>query len=250
MKILVPIKRVTDPNIKIRVKDDHSGVYLENIKGTINPFCEIAIEQAIRIKEADTGIEVITVSIGSKSCQEQLRFALALGVDRAIHIESDKDLDSLNIAKLLAKVVEEESPQMVILGKQSTDIESCQIGQMLAALTNFPQATFISKLSVEVDKVIATREIDGGQQLLALKLPAIITVDLGLNTPRYASLPNIMKARRKQLELRQDDSFGINLNPRTEILEVTSLNIQKECVIVNNVNELVDKLRNEAGVIL
>jgi len=199
MKVLVPIKRVIDYNVKARVKSDNSDVDLTNVKMAMNPFCEIAIEEAIRLKEAGIATEVVAVTIGTKASQEQLRTALALGADKAIHIETDEKLESLHVAKLLAKIVEQESPELVILGKQSIDSDNNQTGQMLAALTNRGQGTFASKVDIENAMVKVTREVDGGLQTVELKLPAIVTTDLRLNEPRYASLPNIMKAKRKLL---------------------------------------------------
>ncbi len=249
MKILVPIKRVIDYNVKVRVKADQSNVDLANVKMAINPFCEIAVEEAIRLKEAGVASEIIAVSIGDKSCQEQLRTALALGADRAIQIETDQTLDSLNIAKLLQKVVEEEQPQLVILGKQAIDTDNNQTGQMLAALTNMPQGTFASEVKVDGDHVNVTREVDGGLQTISLKLPAIVTTDLRLNEPRYASLPNIMKAKRKPLDVKSAADFGIDLTARTKLLKVTPPAERTAGVVVESIDELVEKLKNEAKVI-
>ncbi len=249
MKVLVPIKRVIDYNVKVRVKTDNSNVDLANTKMAINPFCEIAVEEAVRLKEAGTATEVIVVSIGDKSCQEQLRTALALGADRAIQIDTDESLDALNIAKLLQKVVEEEEPQLVILGKQSIDSDNNQTGQMLAALTGLPQGTFASAVKVEGDKVNVTREVDGGLQTLALNLPAIVTTDLRLNEPRYASLPNIMKAKRKPLAVKPVADFGLDLTARTKLLKVTPPAQRQAGIVVETVDELVEKLKNEAKVI-
>jgi len=249
MKVLVPIKRVIDYNVKVRVKSDNTDVDLANVKMAINPFCEIAVEEAVRLKEAGTATEIIAVSIGTKACQEQLRTALALGADRAIHIETELNLDALNIAKLLQKVVEEEQPQLVILGKQSIDSDNNQTGQMLAALTNMAQGTFASEVKFDGDKVNVTREVDGGLQTVALNLPAIVTTDLRLNEPRYASLPNIMKAKRKPLAVKTADDFGIDLSPRTTLLKVTPPAERQAGVTVESIDELVEKLRNEAKVI-
>jgi electron transfer flavoprotein beta subunit len=249
MKVLVPIKRVIDYNVKVRVKTDNSDVDLANTKMAINPFCEIAVEEAIRLKEAGTATEVIAVSIGNKSCQEQLRTALALGADRAIQIETDESLDALNIAKLLQKVVDEEQPQLVILGKQSIDSDNNQTGQMLAALTGLPQGTFASAVNVEGDKVNVTREVDGGLQTVALNLPAIVTTDLRLNEPRYASLPNIMKAKRKPLAVKPVSDFGLDLSARTKLLKVTPPAQRQAGIVVESIDELVEKLKNEAKVI-
>ncbi|TYK66392.1 electron transfer flavoprotein subunit beta/FixA family protein [Colwellia echini] len=253
MKVLVPIKRVIDYNVKVRVKTDNSNVDLSNTKMAINPFCEIAVEEAVRLKEAGIATEIIAISIGDKSCQEQLRTALALGADRAIQIETDlqpsESLDSINIAKLLQKIVEEEEPQLIILGKQAIDSDNNQTGQMLAALTGMPQGTFASAVKVEGDKVNVTREVDGGLQSLALNLPAIVTTDLRLNEPRYASLPNIMKAKRKPLVVRSASEFGIDLTPRTKLLKVTAPAQRQAGIVVKSIDELVDKLKNEAKVI-
>jgi len=249
MKVLVPIKRVIDYNVKVRVKADNSNVDLANVKMAINPFCEIAVEEAVRLKEAGTATEVITVSIGDKSCQEQLRTALALGADRAIQIETDENLDALNIAKLLKKIVEEEEPQLVILGKQSIDSDNNQTGQMLAALTGMPQGTFASEVKVEGDKVNVTREVDSGLQTVSLNLPAIVTTDLRLNEPRYAKLPNIMKAKRKPLVVMPAADFGIDLSPRSTLLKVTPPATRQAGIIVDSVDTLIEKLKNEAKVI-
>ncbi|MCF6434054.1 electron transfer flavoprotein subunit beta/FixA family protein [Pseudoalteromonas sp. MMG022] len=249
MKVLVPIKRVIDYNVKARVKPDSSDVDLSNVKMAMNPFCEIAVEEAIRLKEAGTASEVVAVSIGDKACQEQLRTALALGADKAIHIETDAKLESLHVAKLLAKLVEQESPELVILGKQSIDSDNNQTGQMLAALTNRSQGTFASKVVIEGGKAQVTREVDGGLQTVSLSLPAIVTTDLRLNEPRYASLPNIMKAKRKPLDIIAADTFGVDLAPRVELLKVEEPAKREAGIIVESVEELVTKLRTEAKVI-
>ncbi len=249
MKVLVPIKRVIDYNVKVRVKPDNSDVDLTNVKMAINPFCEIAVEEAVRLKEAGTATEIVAVSIGDKKCQEQLRTALALGADRAIQIDTEESLDSLNIAKLLQKVVEEEAPGLVILGKQSIDSDNNQTGQMLAALTGMPQGTFASEVKVDGDKVNVTREVDGGLQTVALNLPAIVTTDLRLNEPRYAKLPDIMKAKRKPLDVKAAADFGIDLSPRATLLKVTPPAERQAGVVVESVDELVEKLKNEAKVI-
>ncbi|MBD1583734.1 electron transfer flavoprotein subunit beta/FixA family protein [Pseudoalteromonas sp. S16_S37] len=249
MKVLVPIKRVIDYNVKARVKPDNSDVDLTNVKMAMNPFCEIAVEEAIRLKEAGTASEVIAVSIGDKACQEQLRTALALGADRAIHIETDAKLESLHVAKLLAKLVEQEQPELVILGKQSIDSDNNQTGQMLAALTKRSQGTFASKVVIEAGKAQVTREVDGGLQTVSLTLPAIVTTDLRLNEPRYASLPNIMKAKRKPLDVIAADSLGVDLAPRIELVKVEEPAKREAGVIVESVEELVTKLKTEAKVI-
>ena len=249
MKVLVPIKRVIDYNVKARVKSDNSDVDLTNVKMAMNPFCEIAIEEAIRLKEAGTATEVVAVTIGAKTSQEQLRTALALGADKAIHIETDEKLESLHIAKLLAKIVEQEAPELVILGKQSIDSDNNQTGQMLAALTNRGQGTFASKVVVADGKVNVTREVDGGLQTVALSLPAIITTDLRLNEPRYASLPNIMKAKRKPLDVITADSLGVDLTPRIQLVSVEEPAKRSGGIIVEDVAQLVEKLKTEAKVI-
>jgi electron transfer flavoprotein beta subunit len=249
MKILVPIKRVIDYNVKIKVKTDNSDVDLNNVKMAINPFCEIAVEEAIRLKEAGHASEVIVVSIGNKACQEQLRSALALGADRAIQIETEQQLDSLNIAKLLNEVVKEEQPSLIILGKQAIDSDNNQTGQMLAALADLPQATFASKLVIENNQAIVTREIDGGLQTLVLTLPAVVTTDLRLNEPRYAKLPDIMKAKRKPLAVKDAGDYGIDLSPRIELLAVQTPTQRTAGIIVDDVDMLIDKLKNEAKVI-
>ncbi|CAM2767324.1 electron transfer flavoprotein subunit beta/FixA family protein [Pseudoalteromonas distincta] len=249
MKVLVPIKRVIDYNVKARVKSDKSDVDLTNVKMAMNPFCEIAIEEAIRLKEAGTASEVVAVTIGPKASQEQLRTALALGADKAIHIETDEKLESLHIAKLLAKIVEQEAPELVILGKQSIDSDNNQTGQMLAALTKRGQGTFASKVVIENGKVNVTREVDGGLQTVALNLPAVVTTDLRLNEPRYASLPNIMKAKRKPLEVIAADSLGVDLTPRIQLVSVEEPAKRTAGIIVEDVAQLVEKLKTEAKVI-
>ena len=249
MKVLVPIKRVIDYNVKARVKADNSDVDLTNVKMALNPFCEIAIEEAIRLKEAGTATEVVAVTIGAKASQEQLRTALALGADKAIHIETDEKLESLHVAKLLAKIVEQESPELVILGKQSIDSDNNQTGQMLAALTGRGQGTFASKVDVANGTVNVTREVDGGLQTVALKLPAVVTTDLRLNEPRYASLPNIMKAKRKPLEVIAADSLGVDLTPRIQLVAVNEPTKRSGGIIVDDVVQLVDLLKTQAKVI-
>ena len=249
MKVLVPIKRVIDYNVKARVKSDNSDVDLTNVKMAMNPFCEIAIEEAIRLKEAGTASEVVAVTIGPKASQEQLRTALALGADKAIHIETDEKLESLHIAKLLAKIVEQETPELVILGKQSIDSDNNQTGQMLAALTNRGQGTFASKVVIKDGKVNVTREVDGGLQTVALNVPAVVTTDLRLNEPRYASLPNIMKAKRKPLEVIAADSLGVDLIPRIQLISVEEPAKRTAGIIVEDVAQLVEKLKTEAKVI-
>ncbi|KXI30783.1 electron transfer flavoprotein subunit beta/FixA family protein [Paraglaciecola hydrolytica] len=249
MKILVPIKRAIDYNVKVRVKADNTAVDLANTKMSLNPFCEIAVEEAVRLKEKGIATDILVVSIGDKSCQEQIRTALALGADRGLQIDTSEALDSLQIAKLLQKVVEQESPDLVILGKQSIDSDNNQTGQMLAALTGMPQGTFASKVDLADGKVQVTREIDGGLQTLSLSLPAVVTTDLRLNEPRYASLPNIMKAKRKPLEVKAASDYGVSLVSNVKVLKVEAPAQRKGGIKVANVAELVDKLKNEAKVI-
>ena len=249
MKIIVPIKRVVDYNVKVRPLGDQSDVDLNNVKMAMNPFCEIAIEEAVRLKEAGTATEVIAVTVGKSDSQEQLRTALALGADRAILVETDSLLEPLAIAKALAKVIEAEAPKIVILGKQAIDGDNNQTGQMLAALLNYGQATFASKISIDGDSASVTREIDGGLQTLKVSLPAIITTDLRLNEPRYASLPNIMKAKKKELDVQPIDAMGIDTAPRMELLSVELPAARQEGIKVESVEELVGKLKNEAKVI-
>jgi electron transfer flavoprotein beta subunit len=249
MKIVVPIKRVVDYNVKVRPLGDQSDVDLNNVKMAMNPFCEIAIEEAVRLKEAGTASEVIAVTVGKSDSQEQLRTALALGADRAILVETDSLLEPLSIAKALAKVIEAESPQLVILGKQAIDGDNNQTGQMLAALLNYGQATFASEISIDGDSASVTREIDGGLQTIKVSLPAIITTDLRLNEPRYASLPNIMKAKKKELDVQPIDAMGIDTAPRMELLSVELPAARQEGIKVESVEELVGKLKNEAKVI-
>ncbi len=249
MKVLVAVKRVIDYNVKVRVKSDNTDVDLANVKMALNPFCEIAVEEAVRLKEAGTASEVVVVSIGPKACQEQIRTALALGADRGIQVETDEMPESLTVAKLLAKVVEDEQPQLVILGKQSIDADNNQTGQMLGALLDMPQGTFASEVKVDGDKVNVTREVDGGLQTLALNLPAIVTTDLRLNEPRYASLPNIMKAKKKPLDVKTPADLGVELKAHTRLLKVTPPAERQAGIRVSSVDELVDKLKNEAKVI-
>ncbi|MDX2423126.1 MAG: electron transfer flavoprotein subunit beta/FixA family protein [Amphritea sp.] len=220
MKVLVTVKRVIDYNVKVRVKSDNSDVDLNNVKMAMNPFCEIAVEEAVRLKEAGVASEVVVVSLGPQAAQEQIRTALALGADRGILIQSDEHLESLTVAKLLAKVVEEEQPSLVIMGKQAIDSDNNQTGQMLAALTKMPQGTFASEVKVDGDKVQVTREVDGGLQTVELTMPAIVTTDLRLNEPRYASLPNIMKAKRKPLGTKTPADLGVDVKAHTQLLKV------------------------------
>ena len=249
MKILVPIKRFVDYNVKVRPKSDESGVDLNNVKMAMNPFCEIAVEEAVRLKEAGTASEVVAVTVGKSDSQEQLRTALALGADRAILAESDSLLEPLAIAKVLSKVIEEESPQLVILGKQAIDGDNNQTGQMLAAMLNYSQATFASEVVIDGDSASVTREIDGGLQTIKVTLPAVITTDLRLNEPRYASLPNIMKAKKKELDVKPVAEMGVDINNRMELLSVELPASRQEGIKVESVEELVSKLKEEAKVI-
>ena len=249
MKILVPIKRVVDYNVKIRVKADQSGVELANVKMAMNPFDEIAVEEAVRLKEAGTATEVVAFSAGVAQCQETLRTAMAIGADRGILAETDVDLQPLAVAKLLKAVVDKEQPRLVILGKQAIDDDSNQTGQMLAALLGWPQATFASKVEVSGDSVRVTREIDGGLETLALPLPAVITTDLRLNEPRYATLPNIMKAKKKPLETVKPADLGVDVAPRLTTRKVVEPAKRSAGVLVADVAQLVEKLKNEAKVI-
>ena len=254
MKVLVAIKRVVDYNVKVRVKADNSGVDLANVKMSMNPFCEIAVEEAVRLKEKGVASEIVVVSIGPTAAQEQLRTALALGADRAILVEAVKEegadeLNSLAVAKLLKAVVDKEQPQLVILGKQAIDSDNNQTGQMLGALTGFAQGTFASKVEVAGDKVNVTREIDGGLQTVALALPAIVTTDLRLNEPRYASLPNIMKAKKKPLDVVTPDALGVSTTSTVKTLKVEAPAARSAGIKVKSVAELVEKLKNEAKVI-
>ena len=244
MKILVPVKRVVDYNVKVRVKADQSGVELANIKMSMNPFDEISIEEAIKLKEAGVATEIIAVSVGVVQCQETLRTALAMGADRAILVETSAELQPLAVAKLLKALCEKESPQMVILGKQAIDDDSNQTGQMLAALMNWPQATFASKVTVRGDMAEVMREIDGGMETIEIKLPAIITTDLRLNTPRYATLPNIMKAKKKPMDVMTPETLGVDVTPRLKTLKVVEPPKRKGGVILPDVAALIDKLKN------
>ena len=249
MKILVPIKRVVDYNVKVRPLSDNSNVDLNNVKMAVNPFCEIALEEAVRLKESGKATEVIAVSVGKSDSQEQLRTALALGADRAILVETESLLEPLAISKVLQKLIENEKPDIIILGKQAIDGDNNQTGQMLAALLDYPQATNASEITIEDSSIQVTREIDGGLQTLELTIPAIITTDLRLNEPRYASLPNIMKAKKKELNIIPVSDLGIDIQPRTELLSVELPPTREAGIIVENIDELVDKLKNEAKVI-
>ncbi len=253
MKVLVPVKRVIDYNVKVRVKADGSGVDLANVKMSMNPFDEIAVEQAIRLKEAGQASEIVVVSVGVKQAQETLRTALAMGADRAILIEAaadvQTDIEPLAVAKLLAKVVEAEQPGLVLAGKQAIDNDMNATGQMLAALLGWSQGTFASELTVEGDHALVTREVDGGLQTIRVKMPAIVTVDLRLNEPRYASLPNIMKAKKKPLEEKTPADYGVDVAPRLKVLKTVEPAGRKAGVKVGSVDELIAKLKDEAGVI-
>ena len=249
MRILVSVKRVVDYNVKVRVKADNSGVDLANVKMSMNPFCEIAVEEAVRLKEKGVATEIVVVSVGPTFAQEQLRTALALGADRAILVEAADELNSLAVAKALKAVVDKEQPQLVILGKQAIDSDNNQTGQMLAALTGYAQGTFASKVEVAGDKLNVTREIDGGLQTVSLNLPAIVTTDLRLNEPRYASLPNIMKAKKKPLETVNPGDLGVSLASTNKTLKVEAPAARSAGIKVKSVAELVEKLKNEAKVI-
>ena len=249
MKVLVSIKRVVDFNVKVRVKADGTGVETANVKMSMNPFDEIAVEEAVRLKEAGVATEIVVVSCGVQACQETLRTALAIGADRAILVETAVDLQPLAVAKLLQKVALKENPGLVILGKQAIDDDSNQTGQMLAALLGWPQATFASKLILEKEKATVTREVDGGLETLSIKLPAVVTTDLRLNEPRYVTLPNIMKAKKKTLEVLKPEALGVDVSPRLIILKVLEPPKRKAGAKVADAAALVHKLRNEAKVI-
>ena len=249
MKVLVPVKRVVDANVKVRVKPDNTGVDLSNVKMAVNPFCEIAIEEAVRLKEAGTVEEVVAVAVGASNCQEQLRTCLALGADRAILVETDHDAQPLGIAKAIAALQAKENADLVIFGKQSIDGDNSQTGQMFAALTNMPQATFASEVTIADGKAQVVREVDGGLQTISVNLPAVVTTDLRLNEPRYASLPNIMKAKKKPLDTTTPDELGVDLTPSIETLSVEPPAERQAGIKVESVEELVDKLKNEAKVI-
>ena len=249
MKVLVPVKRVVDYNVKVRVKSDGSGVDIANVKMSMNPFDEIAVEEATRLKEGGKATEVIAVSCGVTQCQETLRTAMAIGADRAVLVETDAELQPLAVAKLLKAVADKEQPQLIVLGKQAIDDDCNQTGQMLAALLGWPQATFASKVSIEGDKVVVTREVDGGLETLSLSLPAIVTTDLRLNEPRYVTLPNIMKAKKKQLDIVKPDELGVDVTPRLKTLKVAEPPKRSAGTMVPDVATLVAKLKNEAKVI-
>ena len=249
MKAMVAVKRVIDYNLKARVKSDGSGVDLAGVKMSMNPFDEIAVEEAVRLKEAGVVTEVVAVSIGAAACQETLRTAMALGADRAVLVETNAELEPLHVAKLLKAIADKEQPQLVFLGKQAIDDDAGQTGQMLAALLRWPQATFASKLSINGAAVEVTREVDGGLETLALDLPAVVTVDLRLNSPRYVTLPNIMKAKKKPIDTLPADTLGVDLARRTQVLKVSEPKARAGGIKVADVAALVDKLKNEAKVI-
>ena len=250
MKVLVPVKRVIDSNVKARVKSDQTGVDLANVKMSINPFCEIAVEEAVRMKEKGVASEVVAVSIGPAAAQETIRNALAIGADRGILIQTDADPEPLAVAKLLKAVIEEEKPDLVLMGKQAIDGDNNATGQMLSAMLGWPQATFASKIEVEgTSKAKVTREVDGGLQTLEVDLPAVVTADLRLNEPRYASLPNIMKAKKKPIDVKEIATFNVDVAPRLTVLKVTEPPKRQAGIKVETVAELVSKLKNEAGVL-
>ena len=249
MKVLVPIKRVVDYNVKIRVKSDNSGVELSNVKMSMNPFDEIAVEEAIKLKEAGTVSEIVVLSIGPQQSQETIRTALAMGADRGILVKTDELVEPLNVAKIIKAVSEEENPDLIILGKQAIDDDSNQTGQMLAALLGWSQGTFASELKINDGKANVVREIDGGLQTLEIKLPSIITTDLRLNEPRYASLPNIMKAKKKPIDEKLPEDYNLEISPMLEIVKVSEPAQREAGIKVETVEELVDKLKNEAGVL-
>jgi electron transfer flavoprotein beta subunit len=249
MKVLVPVKRVIDYNVKARVKPDQSGVDLANVKMSMNPFCEIAVEEAVRLKEKGVATEVVIVSIGPAQAQETIRTALAMGGDRGILIQSDTDVEPLAVAKLLAAVVAEEKPDLVLMGKQAIDGDNNAVGQMLSQLLDWPQATFASKVEIAGGKATVTREVDGGLQTIEADLPAVITADLRLNEPRYASLPNIMKAKKKEIATKTTADYGVDVASRLKVLKVTEPAKRSAGVKVENAAELVAKLKTEAGVL-
>ncbi|MBN3766961.1 electron transfer flavoprotein subunit beta/FixA family protein [Burkholderia sp. Ac-20365] len=249
MKVLVPVKRVVDYNVKVRVKSDGTGIDIANVKMSMNPFDEIAVEEAVQLKEAGIATEVIAVSCGVAQCQETLRTALAIGADRAVLVESDDELQPLAVAKLLKALVDKEAPSLVVLGKQAIDDDSNQTGQMLAALAGFPQATFASKVVIADGKATVSREIDGGAETVSLTLPAVVTTDLRLNEPRYVTLPNIMKAKKKPLEIVRPEDLGVDVTPRLKMLKVSEPPKRSAGVKVADVKTLVEKLKTEAKVL-
>ncbi|MDO8296128.1 MAG: electron transfer flavoprotein subunit beta/FixA family protein [Caulobacter sp.] len=249
MKVLVPVKRVIDYNVKARVKPDQSGVDLANVKMSMNPFCEIAVEEAVRLKEKGVATEVIAVSVGPTQAQETIRTALAMGADRGILIQSDTDVEPLAVAKLLAAVAKEEGAEVVLMGKQAIDGDNNAVGQMLSQLLGWPQATFASKVEIAGGKAVVTREVDGGLQVLEVALPAVITADLRLNEPRYASLPNIMKAKKKEIAVKATGDYGVDVAPRLKVLKVSEPPKRTAGVKVETAADLVSKLKTEAGVL-
>ncbi|MEL7547276.1 MAG: electron transfer flavoprotein subunit beta/FixA family protein [Pseudomonadota bacterium] len=248
MKVLVPVKRVIDYNVKVRVKSDQSGVDLANVKMSMNPFDEISVEEAVRLKEAGTATEVIAVSVGPQQAQETIRTALAMGADRGILIKTDDSVEPLGVAKLLAKVVEAETPDLVIVGKQAIDDDSNQTGQMLAAMLDWPQGTFASEVKADGGKIHVTREVDGGLQTIALEGPAVVTTDLRLNEPRYASLPNIMKAKKKPIDMKEPSEYGVDVSPRLNVVKVTEPPEREAGEKVEDVAELVTKLKSAGAI--
>ena len=249
MKIIVPVKRVIDYNVKVRVKSDNTGVELANVKMSMNPFDEIAVEQALRIREASQAEEIIAVSMGVQACQDTIRTALAMGADRGILVKTESELEPLSVAKILKKIVEKEDPKLVILGKQAIDDDCNQTAQMLSAMLDWPQATFVSGLNLDADKITSIREVDGGLEHVESLLPAIVSVDLRLNEPRYASLPNIMKAKRKPLDEFTPEDFGVDISKRLQTIRVEEPPERQAGIKVKSVDELIDKLKNEAKVI-
>jgi electron transfer flavoprotein beta subunit len=249
MKVLVPVKRVIDYNVKPRVKPDQTGVDLANVKMSMNPFCEIAVEEGVRLKEKGVATELVAVSIGPVQAQETLRTALAMGADRAILVQTDQDIEPLAVAKVLQALIAEEAPSLVVMGKQAIDGDNNAVGQMLASLLDWPQATFASKIEVEGDKAKVSREVDGGIQTIEVALPAIVTADLRLNEPRYASLPNIMKAKKKPLDVKDLASLGVDTAPRLKVLKVAEPPKRSGGIKVESAQDLVSKLKNEAGVL-
>jgi len=249
MKLLIPVKRVIDYNVKVRVKSDNTGVETANVKMSMNPFDEIAVEEAVRMKEAGKAEEIVAVSLGVQQCQETIRTALAMGADRGIHVKTDDELQPLAVAKLLKAIADKESPDLIILGKQAIDDDANQTGQMLAALLDWPQATFVSAIKMGDGSARVTREVDDGLEIIEVKTPAIVTVDLRLNEPRYASLPNIMKAKKKPIDEMAPADLGVDIAPRLETLRVEEPPTRQAGVMVESVAELVDKLKNEAKVI-
>ena len=249
MKIIVPVKRVIDYNVKVRVKSDNTGVELANVKMSMNPFDEIAVEQALRIREASQADEIIAVSMGVQACQDTIRTALAMGADRGILVKTDEELEPLSVAKILTKIVEKEEPKLILLGKQAIDDDCNQTAQMLSAMLDWPQSTFVSGLNLDGDKVLSIREVDGGLEHVESNLPAVVSVDLRLNEPRYASLPNIMKAKRKPLDEFTPEDFGVDISKRLQTIRVDEPPERQAGIKVNSVDELIDKLKNEAKVI-